>query len=301
MTRSEPLKVGDAVAIVSPAAALCDHTLVDGAVEVLRSWGLEVILAPHCLGRRGYYSGCAGERIADITSMLADERVKALFCSYGGYGCIHIVDEFASAIERNPKWVVGMSDCSVLHAACVSRSVVSLHSPQCRHMALHPASEPVKMLHNLLFGGSMQYDIPVHPLNICGMAQGRLVGGNLSVLCSLMRTPYDIFVPDTLLFIEDVNEPQYRIERMLYNLKLAGVLQSLAGLVVGQFSGTRDNTHFDGTLYEMIHNVVADCDIPVCFNFPVGHCERNFPLLHGVQACLSVGDKGCVLSEVAPR
>ncbi|MBO7281153.1 MAG: LD-carboxypeptidase, partial [Bacteroidaceae bacterium] len=134
-----------------------------------------------------------------------------------------------------------------------------------------------------------EYAIDTHPYNIEGTAHGRIVGGNLSVLHALMRTPYDIFRPDTILFIEDINEPLYRIERMLYSLKLSGVLENLAAIVVGMFTGCKENRDFGGTVYDIIHAFIKDFNIPVCYDFPVGHCKRNFPIIEGADAMLEIG------------
>lgn len=296
MLRPQPLAAGDAVAIVSPAGAIKEHSIVEGAAATLRSWGLTPIIAPHCLSSSGYYAGSVQERTDDLTSMLADNNVKAILCAYGGYGCVHILQAVAPFIAKYPKWIIGMSDCSALHAVCVSKGIMSLHAPQCRHLSAHPDDEASTALRNILFGGNMSYSTAAHPLNIKGEGEGTLVGGNLSVLCSLMRTPYDIFAPGRILFIEDVNEPLYRIERMLYNLKLAGIFDTLAGIIVGEFAQTKECPSMGGTLYEIIHNIVKVYNIPVCFGFPVGHCKENMPIIEGSYATLKVDDSGVTLT-----
>ncbi len=295
MIKPQPLKEGDTVAIVSPAGALREPAIVQTAALTLQAMGFNTVIAPHCQTRRGYYAGTTAERAEDLLSMIADESVKAILCSYGGYGCVHIAEQFAEEIEKHPKWIIGMSDCSVLLAACASKGIMSVHAPQCNHLGKHPYSESVKQLRNILFGNNVRYEIPPHAQNICGTAVGQLVGGNLSVLCSLLRTPYDIFTPETILFIEDINEPVYRIERMMYNLKLAGILDNIKGLIVGSFSGTKEHTDFGGTLYELINRLVADCHIPVCFNFPVGHTDDNMPLIVGAEAEFNVNHGGCTI------
>lgn len=293
MIKPQPLKKGDTVAIVSPAAALREPMIVQKAEQTLQAMGLNTVTAPHCLTHNGYYAGTTAERAEDIISMITDESVKAILCSYGGFGCVHIVKQFAETIEKNPKWIIGMSDCSVLLAACASKGIMSLHSPQCRELAEHPNGNATKALLNILFGEETTYSLPPHPLNISGEANGTLIGGNLSVLCSLLRTPYDIFTQGTILFIEDINEPVYRIERMMYNLKLAGVLENIKGLIVGRFTGTKELPGFGGTPNEIIHRLIADCNIPVCFDFPVGHSDENMPLIVGAEAEFNVSDEGC--------
>lgn len=293
MIRSQFLKQGDTVAIASPAGAVGEEAIVRCAADTLRSWGLNVIIAPHALTRRGYYAGTVGERTEDFLALIANDSVKAILCSYGGYGCVHIVDAVAAAIAEKPKWIIGMSDCSVLHAACLAKGVMSLHAPQCRHLSYCPTDEATQYLRSILFGRSVEYTIEAHPYNIKGTARGRIVGGNLSVLHALMRTRYDIFAEAAILFIEDINEPLYRIERMLYSLKLSGVLSGLAALVVGRFEATKEAAAFGGSHYDIIRALMADCNIPVCYDFPVGHCPENFPIVEGAEAALIVEDN-CV-------
>lgn len=289
MIKPQSLKQGDTIAIASPAGAVSDPSIIEGAAATLRSWGLNVVIAPHCLSRVGYYAGSIEERRDDFLSLIADDNIKAILCSYGGYGCVHIADAVADAIEKGPKWIIGMSDCSVLHAACFAKGIMSLHAPQCRHLSERPCDEAAQYVRRILFGESVEYTIEPHPYNIEGTARGRIVGGNLSVLHALMRTPYDIFRPDTILFIEDVNEPLYRIERMLYSLKLSGVLSGLAALVLGRFEGTKEAAAFGGSPYDIIHSLTKDCNIPVCYNFPMGHCKRNFPIIEGAEGFLEIG------------
>lgn len=295
MQKPQSLKNGDTVAIVSPAGAVRDPSIIEGACRTLHSWGLNTTVAPNTLLRDGYYAGSATVRRDNLLSLINDNNIKAILCSYGGYGCVHIVDAVADAIAGNPKWIIGMSDCSVLHAACLSKGIMSLHAPQCRHLSESPQSEAALHLRNILFGGTARYSTGTHPLNICGTAHGRIAGGNLSVLHSLISTPYDVFQKGTILFIEDINEPVYRIERMLYTLKLSGALQHLSALIVGQFTDTKEHTGFGGTLYGIIHSLVKDCNIPVCFDFPVGHCERNLPIIEGADATLAITPEGVCL------
>lgn len=275
------LEKGDTIAIASPAAALQDTSIIEKAASVLESWDLNVKIAPNSFSKDGYYAGNCDTRKREFLSLLNDEEIKAIICSYGGYGCIHIAEDFAAAMQKSPKWIIGMSDCCVLHAAALSKGIMSLHSPQCRHIGEHPASKEITFLREILFGNIPFYNTKGTPLNIPGEAKGRLVGGNLSVLCGLMRTPYDIFHPGTILFLEDLNEPFHKMERMIYNLKLAGILKNISALVVGEFIDIKGCEKFNESVNEMIHRIVSDYNIPVCFNFPVGHAENNLPLIEG--------------------
>ena len=286
----EFLRRGDRVGIVSPAGALQTSHIVEQAAATLSSWGLQAVVAPHARGHNGYYSGSVQERIDDMRLMLNDASIKAIICSYGGYGCVHLLSEIVGEITKSPKWIVGMSDCSLLLAAATTAGVVSLHSRQCRHLAESGNDRSSGYIRDFLFGQRPQYSVPAHPLNRAGEATGMLVGGNLSVLCGLLGTPYNTIQPGRILFIEDINEPPHKIERMLYALKLSGVLGKLAALIVGNFAGFKENEAFGGTLHEIIYNMVAEYEYPVCFNFPVGHAGDCYPLPVGDNALLTVGE-----------
>lgn len=297
----EPLKKGDTIAIASPAGAVREPLIVEQAADVLRSRGYNVVTAPHCLTRNGYYSGTREERASDFAALITDNNIKAILCSYGGYGCVHLLDELSPLIARHPKWIIGMSDCSALHAACVASGVQSIHAPQCRHIAQHPHHPATEALFNILAGNKPHYKTAPHRLNIQGTAQGCIAGGNLSVIAGLAGSNYDIFTEGRIVFIEDTGELPYRVERLMYQLKLSGALGKIKGLIVGQFNGVKEHTGFGGTTQELIHNIIKDYGIPVCFNFPVGHCEDNFPLIEGCEVTLSVGECGSELTFEMPN
>lgn len=275
-----------------------DTSIVDGAIKTLEGWGLETVVAPHALTREGYYSGTAEERIKDIAECLRDDSVKAILCSYGGYGCIHLAEQFSELIKEHPKWVIGMSDCSVLHAACLAQGVMSIHSPQCRHLAQMPGSDPAKMLRDILFGKKPVYNVPHNSLDKPGRATGTLAGGNLSVITALAGTRYDMFREGTILFIEETGEQPYRIERLMYQLELSGALSRIKGLIAGHFTGVKDNGGFGGTAHELIERIAKRYSIPACFGFPVGHCDENFPLIEGATVTLTVNEDGTIMQEI---
>lgn len=288
MITPAPLKEGDTIAIVSPAGAVRERDIVEKAALELRSRGFTVEIAHHCLTRNGYYSGTAAERMSDLATLLTRNDIKAILCSYGGYGCVHLVEDFAPLIAQHPKWLIGMSDVSALHAACSAAGVASLHAPQCRHIAHTPSSLATTQLIDILKGGKPRYNRAPHTLNIKGEASGRLAGGNLSVIAALGGSAFDLFKEGNIIFIEDTGEQPYRVERLMYQLKLSGALQRIAGLIVGQFTGVKEHTEFGGTTYELIYNIIKEYNIPVCFDFPVGHCEENMPLICGAEVTLAV-------------
>lgn len=290
------LMPGDKVAVVSPASII-NPDYVKGAVDMLERWSLGVAVEPHCLGCAGAYSGSVDERLDDFRKALYDPQVKAILCSRGGYGAVHLLDGLADDIVRNPKWIIGFSDISALHALCVNRGLMSLHASMCKHLTEEPTGDRcTQYLRQILFGDIPQYREAPHPMNRCGEAQGMLVGGNMAVLCGLIGTPYDIFRPGSVLFIEDIGEAPYKIERMLYQLKLAGRLASLSGLIVGRFTEYTENEGLGGTLYELIWHMVEEYDYPVCFDFPVGHVADNLPLIEGAEVAFSVSKQSVDLS-----
>ena len=296
MYRPQFLCPGDSVSIVSPASII-NPDYVKGATGVLESWSLGVTVSSHCLDHSGVYSGTIDERMNDFRHALYDPAVKAVLCSRGGYGAVHLLDGLTDDIARNPKWIIGFSDISALHALCVSRGVMSLHAPMCKHLTTEPADNRcTHYLRQILFGEIPEYKENPHPLNRCGEGRGMLVGGNMAVLCGLIFTPYDIFLPGTVLFIEDIAETPYKIERMLYNLKLSGRLASLSGLIVGRFTEYTENEGLGGTLYELIRKMVDEYDYPVCFDFPVGHVSDNLPMIEGADVVFSVGERSVDLS-----
>lgn len=296
MIKPQPLRSGDCVAIVSPAGALQQTEMLHAAADRLAAWGLKVIIAPHASARDGYFAGSIDERADDFLAALRDDSIKAIFCSYGGYGCVHLLPRIGDEIARNPKWIIGMSDCSALLAAAVSNGIMSLHAVQCRHLAQKGGDESSEYLRKTLFGWLPQYSLPAHPLNRLGSAKGTIVGGNLSVLSALISTPYDILKPERILFIEDINEPLYKIERMLYTLKLSGVLGSLKALVVGSFSGCKENKDLGGTAYGLIRRMVEEYDYPVCFDFPAGHGGECYPIIEGATVNIEINAEGVEIS-----
>lgn len=297
MTRSpQPLATGDRVAIVSPASVI-DHALVDGAAVTLRELGFEPVVMPHALGTRGSYSGSRDERLADMLSALRDPSVRAVLCSRGGYGAVHLLEDLRDDIARDPKWLIGFSDISALHALWMSRGVTSIHGSMAKQLALGPDTTATRRLTDLLAGRrpALTWEATPEAANRAGSVTAPLSGGNLAVLDALVGTPYNALRPGHILFIEDIAEPVYKIERMLYHLRLAGILGSLAGLVVGRFTDYRPDCNH-ASMEAMIADMVAGYGYPVAFGAPIGHIgEDNMPVLHGAVTTLTVTDSCCVL------
>lgn len=291
LIKPRALSPGSRVAIVSPASII-DPSYVHGAVTTLRSWGYDPIVSPHALGACGSYSGTLRERVADLAAALTDPATRAVLCSRGGYGTVHLLEEISRLpLRDDPKWIIGFSDISVLHALMASRGMASIHGSMCKHLALQPDGLPAAALRAILRGESPAYTAPLHPLNRHGTATGRLVGGNMAVLGGLVGTPYDIFAPGTVLFIEDIAEPIYKVERLLYQLRLKGVLGSLAALIVGRFTDYRPDRNYPD-MYAMIADMTAPYGYPVAFDFPCGHTDDNMPLIESLDVTLTVDAAG---------
>ncbi len=298
MIRPQPLRPGDRIAILSPASVI-NPDYVDGAVRTIASLGYEPVVMPHTLGRSGSYSGTADERLADLTAALTDPSVRAIICSRGGYGAVHLLQSLSALpIEDDPKWLAGFSDISALHALMASKGIMSIHSSMTKQLAEGADSKAVKELFSIMTGdpSTLSWDstplAPNHP----GTATGRLRGGNMAVLEGLAGTPFDNYPAGSLLFIEDVGEPIYKVERMLYRLRLSGVLSRINGLIAGRFTEYEPDRNY-GSMEAMIAHMTAGLDIPIAFNAPVGHIGAdNQPLLHGAEACLRVTPEGATLS-----
>ena len=271
------LREGDRVIILSPSSKI-DKAFLRGAVRRLQSWGLEPVLAPHAGSSHGTYAGTMAQRL------LVDKLDFTRF-------------------RQQPKWLIGFSDITALHNVFQHEGFASLHAPMARHLTVEPDDDPAMLaLRDFLFGhypeGRQDFGIAceAHRLNHRGTARGILRGGNLSVFYGLRGTPWDIPAEGTLLFLEDVGERPHAVERMMYNLKLSGVLERLCGLIIGQFTEYEENRSLGKPLYEALADVLKPYDIPVCFGFPVGHVTRNMPLPCGAEAVLEVGKKEVTLS-----
>ena len=293
----QPLQPGDTIAIVSPSSKI-EHDYIKGAVARLESWGYRITMGAHAYGAYGNFAGTPEERLHDLRQALLNPEVKAILCARGGYGAVHLLEGITpQEIRDNAKWMIGFSDISALHAAWVRAGVASLHAPMCKHLTIEPESQAsTTYLREILTGKMPQYQVKPHAFDRCGTARAKVVGGNMAVLCGLLRTPYDIFQENTILFIEDIGERTYKIERMLYNLELAGVLPRLAGLIVGQFTDFKEDAGMCATMYEMIAQRVSQYDYPVVFDFPVGHVTENHPIIEGATATLSVTPQGTTLT-----
>lgn len=300
------LMPGDTIAILSPAATVKEEYVV-GAERRLRELGYRVRIMPAVLGPAdGSYASSTESRLRDLRDAFVDDDVKAILCARGGYGAVHLIDEFdKESLRRNPKWIIGYSDISALHAMMRRAGVASIHAPMAKHLSTEPKDDvAVDALLQILRGKtSLTFNIDAHPYNVCGEVNGELRGGNLAVLAGLTGTEFDILTPEedeeVILFIEDISEAIYSTERMLYNLHLNGALRRIKALIVGQFTETRADKNFEST-HSMIHSLLTRLgygDLPVAFDFPVGHVSHNMPMIEGAQCHIKITPQGVEFTQ----
>jgi len=292
-----PLKTGDKMVILSPSGAT-NHENVHEAARVLEEHGLRVSVMPHALGRNGSYSGSYSERMGDLTDALSDPEVKAIMCSRGGYGAVHLLETLDELpLRENAKWIIGFSDISCLHALMTRHGIASIHAPMTKHIAATGGEdEDTRALLGMLRGEKQQYHFAPHAYNRTGTVSGILVGGNMAVLSGLMGTPFDIYGHGDVIFIEDVSEPVYKVERMMYQLELAGVFRRIKGLIVGRFTNYSADADSE-TMEEMIHRIVSPYGFPVAFEAPVGHVDHNVPLMESGNVTLEVTPVGVTITQ----
>jgi muramoyltetrapeptide carboxypeptidase len=286
MLQAPFLKAGDKIAITCPAKSLIKP--MDDAIKLLSSWGLNVILGDTVHAKFHQFAGNDELRAQDFQRFIDDQDVKAIIAARGGYGSVRIIDQIDfSPLLTHPKWIIGFSDITVFHLHLQKMGLQSIHAQM-------PATIPdstalgLESLRKALFGETLQYEIPAHPLNIQGTCHGEIIGGNLSILISLLGSKSDIDYRDKILFIEDVGEYLYAIDRMIRALDRAGKLAHLKGLVVGGFTELKDNDiPFGFSVEEIILEVVSKYHYPVVFNFPAGHIKDNCALRLGGEVSIN--------------
>ncbi|MCQ2334984.1 MAG: LD-carboxypeptidase [Paludibacteraceae bacterium] len=290
-----------AIVIISPSGVI-DPQLIDEAASRLASWDFQVSIAPHAKDAYGRFAGSAAERLADINEALAS-GAPYLLCARGGYGLAQIIDQIV--LPAVVPIVIGFSDITALHCLMSQHDLPSLHAVMCKHIAEYETHvDSVDSLRHLLQGNALSYGakhgLLPHPLNRYGQATGLLRGGNLSVLYGLQATPYACRVlPGDILFIEDVGEHPYAIDRMMQNLRLSGVLSRLGGLIVGQFSDCDEDPRMPYTIYEGIRRMVEPYDYPVLFDFPAGHVQRNLAMIMNHSCTFSVSQDRVLFAQPA--
>lgn len=268
-------------------------------MPVLVDQGWTTYVGAHTFDRYETYAGTDDARYADLEAALTDPDTRAIICSRGGYGAVHLLDRLNRLpLREDPKWIVGYSDISALHALMTRHGIESIHAPMCKHIAGRQGrDEDSRRLFGILSGERRPVSYPAHPLNRPGTATARLTGGNLAVIAGLISTPFDVITHGTILFIEDIAEPIYKVERILYNLRLNGSLGALAGLIVGRFTDYTPGAEGQ-TMEDMIARMVEPYDFPVAFGTPVGHVDHNIPLICSAAVTLNVGPDSTEITYV---
>jgi muramoyltetrapeptide carboxypeptidase len=284
------------IRIITPSGFISPE-FIDGAKKVLESWGLQVSEGEFARSEYGRFAGTKEQRISDLQTALDDLDVKAILCSRGGYGLAQIIDKLDfTKFKKNPKWLIGFSDITILHNVISNVGIASVHGIMAKQLTELPENaEQVQYLKQILFGKLPTYQIPTHELNRAGTAQGKLIGGNLSVLMGMRGSRFDLKFENNILFLEDIAEKPYHIDRMMQNLRFSSVLSQISGLIVGQFSDCEEDPLMMKTIPEIILDAVKKYNYPVCFNFQAGHTDYNLPLILGKKAHLNVNENNVQL------
>ena len=295
------LKAGDKVAIVSTARKVTAEEMKP-AVDLLNAWGLKTVFGKNLFNELNQFAGTDEDRTEDFQTAINDTSVKAILFARGGYGTVRIIDKIDwNGLEKNPRWLIGFSDVTVTHSHVHRHlEMETLHAPMAFNLSGATNEAKLKM-HAALFGQKLRYETGNHipaDLNRAGSAAGELVGGNLSILYSLLGSASSIDTAGKILFLEDLDEYLYHIDRMMMAMKRAGKLYKLSGLIVGGMNDMKDNkVRFNKTAEEIISEAVGEYAYPVLYGFPAGHTRNNMPLILGRKVTLNVDDESSLTFE----
>jgi len=286
------LKAGDSVAIIATSNKVTKSDMAD-CIDKLESWGLKVREASNLYASDGRYAGTVEQRIDGLQAMIDNPNMKALIAARGGYGGAQIVDKIDfTPLKENPKWLVGYSDVTVMHSAINNLGIATIHGAMGTTISTNETTDAT--LKDALFGTHQKVSIPTNSNCIKGKSEGRLVGGNLSIIYSLAGTVADLNMKDCILFFEDTGEANYAIDRMLNNLRLSGKLSQIKGVIVGQMSKTTQGS--DLPINEIILNIFSDLNIPVMYGLNSGHDQPNIALYLGRNVELDVNDTSATIT-----
>lgn len=295
ITMPEYLQKGDTVGILATARKIDILSLQPG-IKLLESWGLKVVIGK-TIGKEDHQlAGPDWQRATDFQEMLDDPAIKAIWAAKGGYGTVRIVDRINfTNFKKKPKWIVGFSDVTVLHSHINNMNIGTLHAVMAAS-AKTATPEAIETLRKALFGEQLEYHIPKHAFNKTGKAKGELVGGNLSVLYSIQGSPSAVDIKGKILFLEDLDEYLYHIDRMMMNLKRNGSLDGVKGIIIGGMTSMNDNDiPWGKDALQIIQDIVKDLKIPMAYNFPAGHIKDNRALIFGRTVTLDVNDNETIL------
>jgi muramoyltetrapeptide carboxypeptidase len=296
------LKKGATIGITCPAGYM-PYEKAQTCIDTLQAWGYRVVVG-NLLGStsNNYFSGTDDERCFELQKMLDSPEIDAILFGRGGYGMSRIIDQLNfKQFKKNPKWIIGYSDITVLHMHLFANyKIASLHAPMAAAFNDGQANNIyIQSLRRAIKGKKASYECEPHPMNKRGSATGRLVGGNLSLLANVIGTASDYKTKDCILFIEDIGEYLYSMDRYLVQLKRSGKFNKIAGLIFGGFTEMKDTERpYGKTMDEILQDISADLEVPVCFHFPVSHEKENVALKIGVPYSLLVGIKRVILHEI---
>ncbi len=294
----EPLQPGDRIGVVAPAGAICYPDDITNGLRMLADWGLSIAEGQTPALQHFQYAGTDGQRLADLQRMLDDPGIKAVIAVRGGYGCSRIVDGIDfSAFTRSPKWLIGFSDITLLLCHLEKLGYAGIHGPMVKQLGSEGSGVASEYLRKILFGEPVRYEVAPHPMNRPGTISGQLAGGNLCLLAHSIGSFSETDTHGKILFLEDVGEQLYNLDRMMWQLGRAGKLSGLAGLIAGHFTENKGTPEvFGQDAYDIIAAHVSGYGYPLLFGFPAGHVPDNRPLVVGKKAVLEVGENGSVLS-----
>lgn len=287
------LKSGDTVAIVAPSGVLKNkNDEVERAIALLKSWGLHTLVGEHVFTQNGHFAGTDKQRAADFQKALDDPKIKAIWCARGGYGAVRMLDLLDyTTFKEQPKWVIGYSDITGIHSQIHNLGYQSLHSMMCSSLPPNLADIPetISTFKDAILGRPLSYTLQGSNYNKVGVVTAPITGGNLTLLNSMLGSETSINTAGEILFIEEVGEYAYHIDRMLQSLKRAGYFEHCKGVLVGDMSRIRKNTtQFGRTIDEIILDIVAEYNFPVAFNMPAGHEKDNRAIIFGCKVTLTV-------------
>lgn len=299
MIQPQNLQAGDLIGMVCPAGTI-PLEKVQKCVETLTSWGYTVKLGKTVGGKHFTYAGTDAERALDLQAMMDDKNVKAIICARGGYGLSRIIDSLDfTAMQAHPKWVIGFSDITVLHAALQKKSIMSIHGPMAAAFSKGQEGEPyIQAMRSIFQGQKTSYQTSAHAYNQLGLVKAPLIGGNLCLIAHLIGSQNCLDTQGKILFLEDIGEYHYNLDRMVIQMKNAGLFNGLAGLILGGFSDMRDEpTDIGAGAFEIIQSHVQEFNYPICYDFPISHGLPNFPVKEGAVYELDIQSNGVRLTE----
>ncbi|MGQ2983525.1 S66 peptidase family protein [Flavobacterium sp.] len=289
------LKKGDTIGILATARKV-DMAPLDAGIKLMEKWGLHVVIGKTIGLDNDQLAGADWQRATDLQQMMDNPAIKAIWCAKGGYGTVRLIERLDfTNFKKKPKWFIGFSDATVLHSHINNFDIATLHGMVAISVG-RATPEAIESFRKALFGEKLSYTLPAHKFNKPGKVTGELVGGNLSVLYSIIGSPSEADPKGKIIFIEDLDEYLYHIDRMMMNLKRNDYFKNVKGIIIGGMTKMRDNDiPWGHDALEIIQDITKEYNIPICFNFPAGHIQDNRALVFGKQVTLDVSATGTII------